>query len=96
MAKSAHRIPPKPKCKLVPPDQEKATLEAIEAVVEEVRRELHVGFQTCYATVPEGMRDDFLFRVAAARKCFSVPPWFLAKLLKTLQSEEAYEPPESD
>jgi hypothetical protein len=94
MAKTPRPIPPAPNFKLVPSDQEKATLEAIQAAVAELGREIHVGVQISQGSVPEGMRDDFLFRVVAARRCFSVPPWFLAKLLKILESDEAYQPPE--
>jgi hypothetical protein len=96
MAKAPRPIPPAPDLKLVPPDQEKATLEAIGAAISEVRRELNVGFHVCHTPVLEGLRDSFLLRAAAARRCFSVPPWFLPKLLKILESDEAYRRTETD
>jgi hypothetical protein len=88
MTESTERI------RLVPPEEEGATLAAIDVEVKHLMRELSVGQHAVYATCPEGLRETFLLRAAAARRCFGVHPASLAKLLKILESEEAYTPPE--
>jgi hypothetical protein len=61
-----------------------------------LREEFWMGMQIRLAMVSGGLRDAFLFRVAAARRCFSLLPWFLTKLLRILESDEAYQPTETD
>ena len=70
--------------RLVPPEEERATLEAIEAEAKGVMRELSVGQHAVYATCPEGLRDLFLLRVTVARRCFGVPPAALAEAMKLM------------
>jgi hypothetical protein len=77
--------------RLVPPEEEKATLEAIEAEAKGVMRELFVGQHAVLATCPEGLRDLFLLRVTADRQCFSVHPASLAKAMKVMDEAQGAE-----
>ena len=77
--------------RLVPPEEERATLEANEAEATGVMRELSVGQHAVHATCPEGLRDLFLLRVTAARRCFGVPPAALAKAMTVMAEAQGAE-----
>jgi hypothetical protein len=77
--------------RLVPPEEEAATLDAIDVEVKRVMRKLSVGQHAVYATCPEGLRDLFLLRVTAARRCFGVHPASLAEAMKAMEEAQGAE-----